>query len=205
MRFVKFFAVAATTAALVALGANGQPPPGGPKGDKKGDKGLKGLKAPNTNSEQLLDDLKLTDEQRRKARDILRTHDDKMRQAARQAREELLTQMKDVLDEGAFKTFEDELAQVPLLPALPPNLRTVTADDLIDRLMAFDKNGDGKVTKDELPERMQALFEQGDTNRDGALDREEVKRLADRAPPGPGAPGRPPNGPPPGAPFPKRP
>ena len=37
MRFVKFFAIAATTAALVALAANGQPPPGGPKGDKKGD------------------------------------------------------------------------------------------------------------------------------------------------------------------------
>ena len=200
MRFVKFFVAAAATAALVAL-ADGQPPPGGPKGDKKGDKGLKGLKAPNTNSEQLLDDLKLTDEQRRKARDLLRAHDDKMRQAARQAREELLAQMKDVLDEGALKTFKDELAQVPLLPALPANLRRVTDDDLIDRLMAFDKNGDGKITKDELPERMHALFEQGDANRDGVLDREEIKRLAERGPPGRGGP----NGPPPGAPFPKRP
>jgi Ca2+-binding EF-hand superfamily protein len=61
--------------------------------------------------------------------------------------------------------------------------------------MGFDKNGDGKVTKDELPERMQGLLEQADTNRDGALDREEVKRFADRGPPGG----------PPGAPFPKRP
>jgi Spy/CpxP family protein refolding chaperone len=206
MRFVRFFAVAVTTCVLVILAANGQPPPDGPKGDKgpKGLKGLKGLKALNTNSEQLLVELKLSDEQRRKARDILRAHDEKMRDAARQAREELLAKMKDVLDEGEFKAFKEELAQVPLLPSIPAVLRTVSADDLIERLMAFDKNGDGKITKDELPERMHALFEQGDTNRDGALDREEIKRLAERAPPGPGGPGRS-GGPPPGPPFPKRP
>jgi len=34
---------------------------------------------------------------------------------------------------------------------------------------------------------MHALFEQGDTNRDGALDREEIKRLTER--PGRGGPG----------------
>ena len=60
MRFAKFLVLAAGVAALVTLAANGQPPPGGPKGDK-GLKGPKGGKAPNTNSEQLLDDLALSD------------------------------------------------------------------------------------------------------------------------------------------------
>ncbi len=188
MRFAKFLAVAVTAAALVTLAANGQPPPGGgPKGDKGG-KGLKGAKGQNTNSEQLLDDLKLSDAQRRKARDILRAHDDKTREAAKQTREELLVQMKDVLDESDYKTFKDELAQVPLLPTIPVNLRTVSADDLVERLMAYDKNGDGKVTKDELPERMHGLIEQGDRNGDGALDRDEIRRLSERGPPG-GGPG----------------
>jgi len=210
MRFAKFFAVAVTAAALVTLAANGQPPPFGPKGDKalKGPKGQKG----NPNSEQLLDDLKLTDAQRTKARDILRAHDAKMRDTVRQARQDLLAQMKDVLSEADYKTFKDELDQVPLLPAIPPNLRTVSADDLVDRLMAYDKNGDGKVTKDELPERMHGLIEQGDTNKDGALDREEIRRMSERGrPPGPpagqpGGPGgrvRPPFPPPPPGPPPE--
>ena len=37
--------------------------------------------------------------------------------------------------------------------------------------MAFDKNKDGKVTKDELPERMHHLIDLGDTNKDGASTR----------------------------------
>src|SRR6266542_1145487 len=130
MRFVKFFAVAAISAALVTLAATAQPPPGGPKGDK----GLKNGKAQNTNSEQLLEDLKLSDAQRRKARDVLRTHDEKMRDAARQLRTELLGQMKDLLPESDFKVFKEELDQVPLLPNIPGNLRTVAADDLVSRL-----------------------------------------------------------------------
>ena len=51
-------------------------------------------------------------------------------------------------------------------------------DDIIARLMAFDKNKDGKITRDELPERMQFLIDLGDTNKDGALDRDEIKKLA---------------------------
>jgi hypothetical protein len=50
-------------------------------------------------------------------------------------------------------------------------------DDIVERIMAFDKNKDGKVTRDELPERMQFLIELGDTNKDGALDRDELKKL----------------------------
>src|SRR5262245_8423774 len=187
MRFTKFFALALGVAFLVVWSANGQPPPGEPKGDK----GFKGQKGLNTNCDRLVDGIKLTDAQRTKARDSLRAHDDKMRQTMRQARTELLAQMKDVLPEEDYKTFKDELDQVPLLPSIPAILQTVSADDLVTRLMSYDKNGDGKVTKDELPERMHSLIEQGDRNGDGALDRDEIRRLGEQraGPGGPGGPG----------------
>jgi hypothetical protein len=51
-------------------------------------------------------------------------------------------------------------------------------DDIVERIMAFDKNKDGKVTKDELPERLHYLIDRGDLNKDGALDRDEIRKLA---------------------------
>ena len=189
MRFTKFFALTLGVAFLVVWGANGQPPGFGPKGDKglKGLKGQKGAKGQGTNSERLLDDLKLTDAQMTKAREIVRAHDERLRQAAKQSRQDMLAQLKDVLNEADYKVVKEELEQVALLPTIPVITRTIATDDLVDRLMEYDTNGDGKITKDELPERMHALFEQGDTNRDGALDREEIKRLTER--PGRGGPG----------------
>jgi hypothetical protein len=56
--------------------------------------------------------------------------------------------------------------------------RGLTTDQIVERLMSFDKNNDGKLTKDELPERMQDLIAKGDTNKDGVLDKDEVKALA---------------------------
>ena len=65
--------------------------------------------------------------------------------------------------------------------------------------MALDEDGDGKVTKEELPERMQRVLQRGDANGDGAIDREEAEKLVgqlertrrDRPGPGPGGPGGP--------------
>jgi Ca2+-binding EF-hand superfamily protein len=58
-----------------------------------------------------------------------------------------------------------------------------SADDLVQTLMAFDKNGDGKLTKDELPERMQGLFDRADTNHDGVLTPDEIRKSAQSAAP----------------------
>jgi hypothetical protein len=90
---------------------------------------------------------------------------------------------------GAAVAQPPEQRQVPLRGLDRP--APITVDDVVARLMAFDKNKDGKLTKDELPERMHHLIELGDTNKDGALDKDEIKKLATTlatAPRGPGAP-----------------
>ena len=49
--------------------------------------------------------------------------------------------------------------------------------DFAERLLGFDKNKDGKVSKDELPERYQRIIQRADTNKDGALDKKEIEAL----------------------------
>jgi EF hand len=79
--------------------------------------------------------------------------------------------------------------------------RAVDSKALVDSVMRFDKDGDGKVSAKELPERMARMLEEGDTNKDGALQRSEVETLSRRpSPRRPGAPAGGPPGPPPGAP-----
>jgi Ca2+-binding EF-hand superfamily protein len=58
-------------------------------------------------------------------------------------------------------------------PAAPP-----TPDEMVATLMAFDRNKDGKLTKAELPERLQGLLARGDTDHDGALTADEIKAAA---------------------------
>jgi Ca2+-binding EF-hand superfamily protein len=63
-----------------------------------------------------------------------------------------------------------------------------TADELLKVLLTFDKNKDGKLTKAEVPERQQGIFERGDTDKNGVLDAAELRKLtADQAaaPPAP--------------------
>jgi hypothetical protein len=79
-----------------------------------------------------------------------------------------------VLAGAAVAQLPDQKPGAPREP-VPPT--PISVDDIVERIMAFDKNKDGKVTRDELPERMHHLIELGDTNKDGALDRDEVKKL----------------------------
>lgn len=51
--------------------------------------------------------------------------------------------------------------------------------EMIERFKGFDKNKDGKLSKDELPEFLQQQFERGDANKDGFLDEAEIKKLAE--------------------------
>ena len=54
-----------------------------------------------------------------------------------------------------------------------------TAEELTDTLMAFDANHNGKLEKSEVPERMQGMFERGDTDHDNILTRDEISKLAE--------------------------
>lgn len=70
-------------------------------------------------------------------------------------------------------------------------------DSLISRMMAFDSNKDGKLTKEEVTdERLSRLFDRADANHDGVVTRQELTALAAREPAGgrggfggPGGPG----------------
>ena len=53
-------------------------------------------------------------------------------------------------------------------------LARLTPEQFIKR---FDKNGDGVLTRDELPPRLADTFDRIDTNKDGKLDKQEVAAL----------------------------
>ena len=52
---------------------------------------------------------------------------------------------------------------------------------MLERLMENDANGDGKIQRAELPERMrERMFDRFDQNEDGVIDQDEIKALRER-------------------------
>ena len=136
------------------------------------------------------------------ARAALQAYDQTLREQTQQARAALLDKMRSILNDQQFSQFKDELEQIPLVPQPAPQPRGIATTDLVERVMSFDKDGDGKVTSSELPERMASVMAQGDTNHDGVLDREEIRALTNQnsipqPPPGRGRRGGGPPPPPP--------
>jgi hypothetical protein len=64
------------------------------------------------------------------------------------------------------------------LPQSETVLAHASLEDVVSRMMSFDRNSDGKVQKAELSERMYNLMSRGDADHDGALDRTEILTLA---------------------------
>ena len=58
----------------------------------------------------------------------------------------------------------------------PPGGRTSNARSGFD-MMQYDTDGDGKVSKEEVPERMRPFFDRMDTNGDGGITRQEIEGL----------------------------
>ncbi len=47
----------------------------------------------------------------------------------------------------------------------------------MNRIFTNDKNGDGKVSRDEMPERMRQLLDLGDQDNDSAISRREAESI----------------------------
>jgi hypothetical protein len=58
-----------------------------------------------------------------------------------------------------------------------------SANEVVARLLSFDRNHDGRVEKDEVAERMYTVVARGDVDGDGALDGSEIHALATTPPP----------------------
>ena len=53
-------------------------------------------------------------------------------------------------------------------------------NNIAERIMNFDKNQDGLLSKDEVPERMRLRFDTIDANNDGFLSRNEIAEMRRR-------------------------
>ncbi len=64
-------------------------------------------------------------------------------------------------------------------PGGPGGFGGPNPDEMVKQLLEFDKDGDGQLSKSEVPERLSGLFERGDTNKDGVLSKEELRKVAE--------------------------
>lgn len=83
-----------------------------------------------------------------------------------------------------------------------PEQGNAQAQEMVSRLMRYDRNRDNVISRTELPSQMQSLIQRGDRNNDGSLDRAEIEAMAQgggqqQGPGRFGPPGQQPDGPPP--------
>ncbi len=69
---------------------------------------------------------------------------------------------------------DGQLTSLEFLPR-QVDAAAVDPDALVKRLMAFDRNGDGVLTAEELPERLQGMMTRADANHDGKLSPDEIR------------------------------
>jgi Ca2+-binding EF-hand superfamily protein len=75
------------------------------------------------------------------------------------------------------KDHDGQLTSLEYLPSQnDPNSNK--PGETVQRLMTLDRNGDGVLTQDEIPERMKGLLTRADTNHDGKLTPDEIRASA---------------------------
>lgn len=112
-----------------------------------------------------------------------------MQQRMQTQRNELLKSMSNLLDDEQIKTFRlvADTVKIRNWQRTARNSRRNGAkrDSSSDpkqgtlprKLMRYDANGDGKLTREELPEFLHNLLDQLDANKDDMLDAEELKEF----------------------------
>jgi EF hand len=171
--------LASALAVLLVCTANStaQPPggrgrgPDGPPDRRGGPGGGPGGGPPGGGLVRALDEMRLSEGKREAALTAVRAHQDNVGRLTDLSGAALLLKMKDILSEDEYKKVKEATDKAR-------DSRRLSTDAVVERILSFDKNKDGKITIDELPERMQYLIEKGDTNKDGVLDNEEIKALA---------------------------
>ena len=103
-------------------------------------------------------------------------------------RKDIVTTVKrTVVTAGAMlRVVRAGTSQTPVVPGspapeLPPPPRAKSGHAMIERLMSFDRNADRRISREELPERMQGLVARGDKNADADLDLDEIRSLMNAA------------------------
>ena len=79
-------------------------------------------------------------------------------------------------------------ADVPVVVTAPASMlkpfampEGSTRTDVVNRILSIDIDGDDRIARHELPERMQGLVDRGDLNGDGFLMAQEIERLIELA------------------------
>ena len=72
----------------------------------------------------------------------------------------------------------DAVVQTLTLAGAEEPASRVSPDDMIARLLTFDRDGDARLGMDELAERMRPSLGRADASGDGLLDVEEIRRAA---------------------------
>ena len=73
----------------------------------------------------------------------------------------------------------DEIENMPL-PSRGRGSRGGLDFDPAGRLREFDADRDGRITRDELPDRMERMVDRLDTNGDGVIDTPELEAMTER-------------------------
>ena len=90
----------------------------------------------------------------------------------------------DRMDENGDGVLEsDEIESLPARMGPGPGRGARgRASDPVAGLRSFDADGDGKITRAEIPERAAGMFDRVDTNGDGVIVTQELDAMAERLP-----------------------